>query len=262
MKKILSLILTVVMTVAFCSCGKTDYTKLCYTYLQEEIKPKTSMRNGNISDIDMLRMNWDGYEPQEGLIFTVVEDLTGDDIPEIITGEETECDDFFGDENRKNSGILIKAYGISDDEIVFLDETEIKQLLPLFSFVDITFKDRTLFVSGIGAWAGDPPFNEHYVIKLEDGKLVQEKLSTMDMFITIPPEDLSEEEKDIVYGTLKKLQGYGFDYEDIYDLTGRTNSAVLLATYSLFGKDGRSSEYFEGRKIPEKGFYDYTRRKP
>jgi len=262
MKKLISLLLAVCLIFVLCSCGKTDYTKLCYTYLQEEIKPKTGMRNGDISDVDMLRMNWDGYEVQEGLIFSLVEDLDGDDIPEIITGEETECDDFFDDKDTKNSSILIKAYGISDDKVIFLDETEIKQLLPLFSFIDITFKDNTLLLSGIGAWAGDPPFNDHYAITLDDGRLIKEKLSTMDMFITVPPEDLSKEEKEAVYGTLKKLQDYGFDYEDIYDITGKTNSAVLLATYSLFGEDGRSSEYFDGRKIPEKGFYDYTRRKP
>ena len=262
MKKLLSLLLAVVMIFALCSCGKPDYTKLCYNYLQEEIKPATGMRSGSISDVDMHQINTDGYEVQAGIIFSLVEDLDGDDIPEIITGEEVESDDFFGDSNAKNSAIKIKVYGISNGKVEFIDETEISQLLPLFSFVDITFDDKTLFVSGIGAWAGDPPFNDHYVIKLVDGKLVQEKLSTMDMFITVSPEDLSSDEKEVVYGTLKKLQNYGFDYEDIYDITGGTNSADLLATYSLFGKNGRSSEYFDVRKIPEKGFYDYTRRKP
>ena len=261
MKKLISLLLAVAMIFSLCSCGKTDYSDLCYDYLQDEIVPEIGMRSGNIPDVDMFTMNWDGYKPEKGLVFSLVEDISGDGIPELITGEETECDDFFGDTDTKSSGILIKAYGISDDEIVLLNETEIPQLLPLFSFVDITFNDRTLFVSGIGAWAGDPPFNDHYIIKLEDDKLVQEKLSTMDMFITIPPEELSDEEKDVVYDTLEKLQDYGFDYEDIYDITGRTNSAELLATYSLFGKDGRSSEYFTGRKIPEKGFHDYTIRK-
>lgn len=261
MKKLLSLLLAVIMIFCLCSCGKTDYNKLCYTYLQEEIIPETGTRSKDMPEIDIRNMNTDAYSPQKGLVFSLVEDLNGDDVPELLTGEETECDDFFGDSDTKNSSLLIKAYGISDDEVVLLDETEIPQLLPLFSFVDITFKDRTLFVSGIGAWAGDPPFNDHYIIKLDDDKLIQEKLSTMDMFITIPPEELNKEEKDVVYGTLKKLQDYGFDYEDIYDITGRTNSAVLLATYSMFGKDGRSSEYFDGRKIPEKGFHDYSIRK-
>ena len=262
MKKIISLLLAVCLIFTLCSCGKTDYKNLCYNYLQEEIIPETGMRNGIVPDVDMYSMTWDGYEPQKGIIFALVEDLTGDGVPEIITGEETKCDDFFGDENTKNSGILIKAYGISDDDIIFLDETEIKQLLPLFSFVDITFKDKTLFISGIGAWAGDPPFNDHYVIKLVDGKLVQEKLSTMDMFITIPPEELSSDEKDVVYGTLEKLQEYGFNYDDIYDITGGYDpSAKRLAFYSLFGEDGRSAEYFDGNNIPGKGFYDYTRRK-
>ncbi|MBQ9097277.1 MAG: hypothetical protein IJY55_02645 [Clostridia bacterium] len=263
MKKLLSLLLAVILILVLCSCGKTDYTKLCYTYLQEEIIPETGMRSGNIPDVDMRSMNWDGYKPEKGLVFSLVEDMSGDGVPELITGEETECDDFFGDDDTKNSAILIKAYGISDDEIVFIDETEIEQLLPLFSFVDITFKDKTLFVSGIGAWAGDPPFNDHYIIKLDDGKLVQEKLSTMDMFITIPPEDLTDDEKDVVYGTLKKLQNYGFDYEDIYDITGGYNpSATRLAFYSLFGEEGRSAEYFDGDNIPDKKlFYDYTRRK-
>ncbi len=261
MKKILSLLLIIVMIFVLCSCDKPDYADYCYDYLYDEIIPETGMRNGDISDVDMRSMNWDGYEPQKGLIFSLIEDLDGDGIPELITGEETECNDFFGDENTKNTAIKIKLYGIAKGKVSFIDETEIKQLLPLFSFVDITFNDKTLFVSGIGAWAGDPPFNDHYVIKLDDGKLVQEKLSTMDMFITIPPEEISDEEKDVVYGTLKKLKDYGFKYEDIYDITGRTNSAVLLATYSLFGKDGRSSEYFDGRQIPKKGFYDYTHRK-
>lgn len=262
MKKLVSLILAVIMIFALCSCGKTDYKKLCYTYLQEEIMPATGMRNGVIFDVDMRNMNWDGYEVQKGLVFSLVEDLTGDGIPEIITGEEIECNDFFGDENTKNSALKLKAYGVSDSKIEFIDEMEIPQLLPLFSFVDITFKDKTLFVSGIGAWAGDPPFNDHYIIKLDDGKLVQEKLSTMNMFITIPPEDLSSDEKEVVYGTLKKLQDYGFDYEDIYDLTGGYDSAATrLAFYSLFGEDGRSIEYFDDSDIPEKGFYDFTRRK-
>lgn len=261
MKKLLSLLLVVVMIFALCSCGKTDYTKLCYNYLQEEIIPETGMRSGRISDVDMSQTNREEYKVQEGIIFSLVEDLDGDDIPEIITGEEVECDDFFGDKNARNSAIKIKVYGVSKGKIKFIDETEIRQLLPLFSFVDITFNDKTLFVSGIGAWAGDPPFNDHYAITLVDGLLVKEKLSTMDMFITIPPEELGEEEKDIVYGTLNKLRDYGFGYEDIYDLTGRSNSAELLATYSLFGEDGRSSEYFAGRKIPEKGFHDYSIRK-
>ncbi|MBR2471728.1 MAG: hypothetical protein IKB55_03485 [Clostridia bacterium] len=261
MKKILSLLLAVVMILSLCSCQKPTYADYSYKYLDflyDKIIPETGIRSSDISDVDMRSMNPDGYTPQSGLIFADFVDLDGDNLPELATGEETECDDFFGDENSKNTAIKIKVYGISKGKVEFIDETEIKQLLPLFSFVDITSTNGALFVSGIDAWAGDPPFNDHYVIKLVDGKLVQEKLSTMDMFITIPPEELSSEEKDVVYGTLKKLQDYGFGYKNIYDITGRTNSAELLATYSLFGKDGRSSEYFDGRKVPEKGFRDYT----
>ncbi len=262
MKKILSFLLVVVMMLVLCSCGEPDYTKLCYTYLQKEILTVTGMRNGRLSDVDMRSMNWDGYEVQKGLVFSLVEDLTGDGIPEIITGEETECDDFFGDENIKNSAINIKVYGISKGKVSFIDETEIPQLLPLFSFVDITFKDKTLFISGIGAWAGDPPFNNHYIIRFDGNSFVQDTLSSFDIYTWGGYDNMTDDEKRNVDTELQKLQDFGFGYKKIDDLIGKYDpSAKRLAFYSLFGKDGRSSEYFAGSDIPEKGFYDYTRRK-
>jgi len=236
-----------------------DYQAVYKTFYEKHLTPVVGKRSGMLPQIDQKNMNWQGYQAEPGFVCSLVCDMDEDGITELVTVQEYADEDISGAEGVENTSLQVKIYRVAENQIVCLDSVEIRQLLPLFSFVDVTFSNQKLFISGIGAWAGDPGYNSHHVISFAENKLTHETVSSLDVYTVGMYEQLEEEEKQAAEATLARLQELGFSYKEVDDLVGGCNlSAQRLALYSLFGKEGRFAEYFKGTFELQQGFFDYT----
>ncbi len=236
-----------------------DYQAVYHTFCQKHLLPVMRQRSGMVHNVDLKSMNTQGYQAEEGLVCAFMMDMDSDGVEELITIQEVADDDIFGNENTQNTSLQVKIYRVTTMQITCLDSVTIPQLLPLFSFVDITLKDTTLMISGIGAWAGDPGYNDHHVIRFAENRLEVETISSMDIHTAAAYDSMTEEEKSAVDASLLKLQESGLSYKEPDDLVGGCDlSATRLVHYSLFGKDGRFAPYFKNTFELQKGFFDYT----
>ena len=225
--------------------SKINYEKVYKEFVgryEEEIGAKT----GAITHLDREYINAEPYRAEEGFVTHIIKDFNSDGVDDIITVQEVE--DNSTDFAESNSSLYIKAYTVANEKIICMDAYYLKSVLPLFSYVDITTKDKLLMVSNIGAWLGDPPFNEHYIISISGTHFVVDYIDTMSLNFLY-----EEEEKEEIESINKKLEQYGFK-DGNYD-----KDAQRLALYTLFGKNGRSSEYFKNSLTEDVGFYNYNK---
>lgn len=232
--------------------SKINYEKVYKEFVnryEEEIGAKT----GLITHLDMEYINAEPYKAEEGFVTHIVKDFNSDGVDDIITVQEVE--DNSTDFAESNSSLYIKAYTVANEKIICMDAYYLKSVLPLFSYVDITTKDKLLMVSNIGAWLGDPAYNEHYIISISGTHFVVEYLDSMSVYSW----DGDEEETANIKKAIKKLGSYGFTYAMDDALGHCDKDAQRLALYTMFGKDGRSSEYFENSITEKSGFYNYNK---
>lgn len=228
-----------------------DYNAVYENFIKQ-YKEQIGTRSGNITRLDTMypSIDVDEYKPETGYVAHSIKDFNGDGVTDIITVQEYM-------DNSMDCGAItslyIKAYTISDEKIVLMDSFCIGGLLPFFSFVDVCEKDNFLTVSGIGAWWGDPGYNDHWIIKLSGTELDIDYISSMDIYDW--GEGIGEE--NIKYAN--QINGYGFRYEagDCGGLCDK--NAKRLALYSLDGTNGRYVEYFDGTVNESAGFYNYIK---
>lgn len=236
-----------------------DYPAVYHTFCQKHLLPVMQQKTGMVHAMDIKSMNTQGYQAEEGLVCAFMKDMDNDGVEELMTIQEVADEDIFGNESTQNTSLLVKIYRVTTMQITCLDSVTIHKLLPLFSFVDVTLKDTTLMISGIGAWAGDPGYNDHHMIRFADNHLTVESISSMDIHTAGAYDSMTEEDKSAVDAALLKLQESGLSYKEADDLAGGCDlSATRLAHYALFGKDGRFASYFKNTFELQKGFFDYT----
>ncbi len=233
---------------------KIDYDK-AYKGFVTKYEEQIGKKSGKITSVDIGALSPDGYMAEEGFVTHAIKDFNDDGVKDLITVQEVTS--LAPRMDGSESSLYVKAYTVADEKIVLVDTYEVYSLLPMFSFVDITIKDKTLMVSGIGAWMGDPSFDEHYMITLRGTKFDVTFIDSM-MTYSWGGESSDEEMQDIKKFT-KMLNSYGFRYDEGACSGYYNKDAKRLALYSLDGTDGRCVEYFEGTVKEPAGFYNYNK---